>query len=275
VVPEISVIIPTRNRPDLVRQAVESVLVAGGPLVEVIVCDDASDEPASFDHPQVCVIRSSVNVGCSAARNMGLAAARGNVVAFCDDDDVVTEGRFADLDLVAAMTTVVCRRAGFDEHGIEGEVPHPPGEMLASMTPSLGQLLVPRALAPLFDERLPAVEDVDWLIRLSERGCRFEHVQTLGYLVRRHDGIRDGNGDVERLAASRTLLAKHHEYFVAHRDAAAYRWERIAILSWRLGQPLSAVPASLRAFRRGPGIRRLLRLLRIAFVTGRTRPRVS
>ena len=78
--PLYSIVIPTHNRPDFLVRAIGSALAQTLPDVEVIVVDDGSQPPAvaPTDH-RVRLIRLDENRGNAAARNAGLATARGNV----------------------------------------------------------------------------------------------------------------------------------------------------------------------------------------------------
>lgn len=98
---DVSVVIGTRNRPELLARALESVLAQENVTLDVIVADDSSDPQHSdayrhlsmtadprvrflmADHP--CEERHPRGPG--ATRNRGLRAARGEFVAFLDDDD--------------------------------------------------------------------------------------------------------------------------------------------------------------------------------------------
>src|SRR5580700_8153945 len=93
--PAITAIIPTFNRAHIVARAVASVVSQELPpdhSIEVIVVDDgSSDAPAAALRPfgsQVTCIRHDRNEGAAAARNTGVAAARGDYLAFLDSDDV-------------------------------------------------------------------------------------------------------------------------------------------------------------------------------------------
>jgi glycosyltransferase involved in cell wall biosynthesis len=88
----VSVIIPTRNRPELVVKAVASALRQDFEDLEVIVVVDGEDRPArealeSFFDERLRIINLPVSVGGAEARNVGAQAARGEWVAFLDDDD--------------------------------------------------------------------------------------------------------------------------------------------------------------------------------------------
>jgi glycosyltransferase involved in cell wall biosynthesis len=92
--PVISAVIPTYNRSALLREALDSVMSQEGQGdlfdLETIVVDDAStdDTPSVVARYPVQYIRHLTNRGLSAARNTGLAASRGQFVAFLDDDDL-------------------------------------------------------------------------------------------------------------------------------------------------------------------------------------------
>lgn len=88
--PNVSVIIPTHNRPHLLARAVESARSAGED-VEVIVVDDAStDETADVCQglEGIKYIRLERNQGVAGARNVGILASTTEYIAFLDDDDL-------------------------------------------------------------------------------------------------------------------------------------------------------------------------------------------
>ena len=89
----VSVIVPTFNRADLLRRAVDSALQQTHPNMQVVVIDDGStdDTPAVVDRaygedPRVKYLRVE-NGGVSRARNIGIAACSGAFVGFLDSDD--------------------------------------------------------------------------------------------------------------------------------------------------------------------------------------------
>jgi GT2 family glycosyltransferase len=91
--PEVSVVIPTYNRCQLLRRTLSSVLAQTGVRFEVIVVDDGSSDATAgylrlLENPAVAVLRFETPGGVSAARNAGMSAARGTWIAFTDDDDL-------------------------------------------------------------------------------------------------------------------------------------------------------------------------------------------
>jgi glycosyltransferase involved in cell wall biosynthesis len=87
----VSVVVPTYNRAHVVGLAIDSILAQSYDRLEVIVIDDGSQDNtlavvAKYDDPRVRYFRTE-NGGMSAARNRGLAQARGEFIAFLDSDD--------------------------------------------------------------------------------------------------------------------------------------------------------------------------------------------
>jgi glycosyltransferase involved in cell wall biosynthesis len=102
----VSVVVPTRDRPELLRAAIEAILAqdyAGD--VDVIVVFDQSEPDLSLAHDQpsrrVRVITNTRSTGLAGGRNSGIVAATGDYVAFCDDDDTWLPGKLSAQ--VAAM----------------------------------------------------------------------------------------------------------------------------------------------------------------------------
>ena len=86
---KLSIIIPTCDRPHLLKRAVTSALTNGGNGCEVIVVDDGLEKSASSLSfgGEIKVITTSGRTGASAARNLGAKHATGAYILFLDDDD--------------------------------------------------------------------------------------------------------------------------------------------------------------------------------------------
>ena len=110
-----SIIIPTFNRPLLLRRAVMSAIAAAGPSGEVIVVDDGSQVPAkdalsdiTFERLRFLRNATSLANGGSPSRNRGADAADAAVLFFLDDDDEYLEGYCA-----AILSETVQSQAAF------------------------------------------------------------------------------------------------------------------------------------------------------------------
>jgi glycosyltransferase involved in cell wall biosynthesis len=104
--PSVGVVIPTRNRPAQLREAVASVLAQDYPgrLQVVVVFDGAPvDQSVASDDRcgRVLALANNRSPGLAGARNCGILAARTDLVAFCDDDDRWLPGKL--LAQVTAM----------------------------------------------------------------------------------------------------------------------------------------------------------------------------
>jgi glycosyltransferase involved in cell wall biosynthesis len=91
--PEVTVVIPTRDRWRFLRRALDVALRQEDVQAEVVVVDDGSTDEtprrlAELHDPRVRVVRVDDGRGVGAARNAGIAAASGEWIAFLDDDDI-------------------------------------------------------------------------------------------------------------------------------------------------------------------------------------------
>ena len=140
---DVSVIVPTRNRPALLALTLRSVLAQRGVEFEVIVVDEAStdDTPSvitSFGDARIRSIRHHRPQGVSAARNHGVAEARADWVAFLDDDDLWAPTKLA-LQLGALRASgatwayVGHVNINVHHHVTGGSPPLPPGELIRQL----------------------------------------------------------------------------------------------------------------------------------------------
>ena len=184
----ISVIIPTYNYARFIREAIDSALAQTHAPLEVIVVDDGStDDTAQVLAEYGSSIRAirQQNQGVAAARNTGLAAARGEYVTFLDSDDVwkplKLERQIARFDADPALGLVHCGAETFDGQGrtltihlggAEGWVAADLLRLDREVIMSGSNIMVPRRVAEEiggFDVRLPPSEDWDFHYRVATR----------------------------------------------------------------------------------------------------------
>lgn len=85
----VSVILPTHNRPQLLREAIDSLLRQTFTNWEALIIDDASTPPAEHtDDPRIRLVRHEAGKGGAACKNTGIRLALAPVIAFLDDDDL-------------------------------------------------------------------------------------------------------------------------------------------------------------------------------------------
>jgi len=91
--PEISVIIPTYNRPELLERALQSVYAQTFKNFEIIVANDAGEDVEPLlckldaNRGRIKIVNAAQKSGVSATRNLALNLAQGKYIAYLDDDD--------------------------------------------------------------------------------------------------------------------------------------------------------------------------------------------
>jgi glycosyltransferase involved in cell wall biosynthesis len=183
----VSVVIPTCDRPALLREALASVRALEGDdlALEVIVADNGATDEADAVAREFGARRLRVPApGAAAARNAGLRAATGEYVAFLDDDDVWLAGHLRPhLALLRAHPELgaVVGQVVNSDMALEGRSePWPAvlpqhGDLFPTflgLCPQLGATVaraeVLQTVGP-FDETLIGDQDWDWHLRLASR----------------------------------------------------------------------------------------------------------
>jgi glycosyltransferase involved in cell wall biosynthesis len=223
--PPVTVVVPTRDRPDLLRACLAAVEPLLGPDDELLVDDSASVDPDAVaavvaTAPRAQLVREDV-AGASRARNAGWRQARHDVVVFTDDDCIPAQGWLdafvaaLDDDAFAwGQVTVPAGRAGVAEHGEEGLARAERGSDVGGLGPSSNLAVRRSALEVIggFDEELGpgtplrAAEDRDLQLRLLEAGLTGRYVpeavvehepwRPRAALVKLHRDYGVGNGAV-------------------------------------------------------------------------------
>ncbi|WP_192797274.1 glycosyltransferase family 2 protein [Bacillus cereus] len=125
-IPKVSVIIPFYNQLDWVAEAVDSVLNQTFKDYEIILVDDGSSEDIKnskidINNPRINYIRKE-NSGPGPSRNRGIAAARGEFIAFLDSDDLFEESKLEkQIKFMEENNVSFCHTSyqTFDESGNE------------------------------------------------------------------------------------------------------------------------------------------------------------
>ena len=187
--PLVSVIIPTYNRADLILRAVRSVQAQTYPNWEVIVVDDASADntPAvlsAVHDPRVRVLRHEKNQGPPATRNTGIAAARGEYLAFLDSDDEWLPQKLKTQ--IAAMQQhqahfCYCQTYVKSPGGTQQAIPaaaYNGGSLLKYLICDGGCmqssiLVIHKDYVVPFDPGIVCHDDWDWVSRILEKKAKF------------------------------------------------------------------------------------------------------
>jgi len=219
--PDVSVVVPAFNYAHFLAECIESLSIQSLVTWECIVVDDASTDDThsillelAAREPRLRTIFQSTNQGPSAARNQGLAVARGRFIQFLDADDrlqpLKLEAHFrflndnAEVDIVYgdarffrsnAPTVLMASLHG----GLSAQLIAP----LSGQGDPLIDLLSHHSLMPInaalirreifdrvggFTEAMRGCEDWDWFLRAAILGARFAHHAPMGAfaLIRSH-----------------------------------------------------------------------------------------
>lgn len=231
--PSVSIIIPTCNRPAYLRQAIESIFAQTFADWEIIVVDDRPSEDTravAAAYPTHVTYVTGEQAGPSRARNRGIQAARGELISFLDDDDLMLPDNLSLLaHYLHEHPTIGCAYGWYTWIEPSGRVSAHAGPKIAGAAPVLlpsGETVLPcgtrlqgAILAPLlleeslllgcslirrdwitrcggFDPTVSYQEHWDFYLRLAEAGCLFacrERVVSLHRLHHRVHGPGYGN----------------------------------------------------------------------------------
>jgi glycosyltransferase involved in cell wall biosynthesis len=268
--PEVTIVIPTRNRWELLAAtALPSALGQAEVDHEIVVVDEGSTDGtaaglASIGDPRLRVVRHDQARGVAQARNAGIAAAGGAWVAFLDDDDVWSPEKLRrQIDAGAEASFVYSAAAWLDARRRYQRTLSPPGaDGLAARLLSWNEIwaggsnVIARTdlLAQLggFDERLFQLADWDLWIRLALAAPAAAVDDVLvGYVQQPQSMLLTDRRDV--FAEFHYLVEKHREASArlgARPDAAKFaRW--VAFGHLRAGRRRRAAATYLRAVRHG------------------------
>lgn len=215
----VSVVVTTFNRPGFLADAVSSVVNQSCVPCELIIVNDngapVEDRVSDVAIP-VNYIRMPENGGPGKARNMAISVARGEYLAFLDDDDEFLGNHLAVLKDALSMSgrCVVYSDADFIVEKLEGDerVVVTKGaryrhsdfsheRLLVDNYIPINTLVIPTSLARGvggFDETLDGLEDWDFLLRLAAR-TNFVHVPQATSVVRMRASDQQGERRSERV----------------------------------------------------------------------------
>ncbi len=262
--PSVSVVIPTHNRPNLLKAALASVRAQTFSNFEIIVVDDGNsgtatgEVVASFTDPRIRIVRTPhPHSGGGAARNRGVAEARTPLLAFLDDDDEWLPQKLErQLDAMAHASpgTAYCFSSVLMDYGdkeVVNSVENGEGNFaeraLRRFSGTMTSSLIVRRDAFLeiggFDESFSSHQEAELMIRLTERyhglGIAEPLVRMKVEAGREHIG---GNID-RRIRGREMLLAKHARRYTAYPALLARHKYWLAFLYRDAGRRVDALRA--------------------------------
>jgi glycosyltransferase involved in cell wall biosynthesis len=272
--PAVSIVIPTRDRPQLLARAVASALAQTTVELEVLVVDDGSVEPVRLpDDRRLRLLRQERPRGPCAARNLAMTAARARWVTFLDDDDQLQPdmlaaslhaARASDLpppvavlsgiDVVADDGRLLERRLPVTlPMGRRYSLEHDQGRSFLTHNTLVAPLEVVRRIGG-WDETLPAWEHDDLLLRLNAV-CSIQGLDRVTYRMTANAPARLSRDLLARAVGIERTLAKHRALIASNRDRHAYLLGALGLAYLRAGRWAPAVTATSHSLRLRPGPR--------------------
>lgn len=257
--PFVSVVLPTYNRASLLGRAIQSVLSQTYKDLELIIVDDGSSDETdevvrAFADSRIRYLKHPKNRGVSAARNTGMMAALGEFIAFQDSDDEWLPDKLEkqlglfEQDKVGDLGLVLCEYLVVSDERVRRLVPEVDQMKYETLLAHFGahgegtqRFLLKRALTATelyFDEKLPAWEEWDLLLRVS-RICRVDYVRDALVRYYRHGGPHVDNPR-NRLKARRVLIRKYASEFESRPRAVSLSYWQSALDCHELGRMGSA-----------------------------------
>ena len=214
--PLVSVIIPAYNVAPFIAEAVASVLAQTYTAYELIIVNDGSPDTPALEAALApfagrMTYLTQDNRGAAAARNAGIAAARGSLLAFLDGDDLWDPEFLASqvaFLLQGGYDMVYCNARLFGEAGRDNTpitalqgVPDLAGLLTGDCHPPTTTTVVRKQVvgdAGLFDEGIRRGHDFDLWVRLAFRGARIQYQRTTLASVRLRPDSLSGN-EIQRI----------------------------------------------------------------------------
>ncbi|WP_062133822.1 glycosyltransferase family 2 protein [Demequina aestuarii] len=234
--PLVSCIVATNRASPFLDEALRSVESQTHPLIEILVVDDGSPDPAALArvtsaHPDVTVVRVPSS-GAASARNAGVRRARGDILAFLDDDDRWDPHRIAlQVDALARDEHAPASYGDLRTIDAAGRVMGEPDQYRATpadivarrVTVMLPNLVVRREAFEAvggFDEQLTLAEDLDLVLKLTRIG-------PLAYAPGAISDYRTHDANVTR--RHRALAVAIRQVVTARRDDDPHRADDYAV----------------------------------------------
>lgn len=247
---QVSVITPTKNRRELLRETIASVQNQSFSAWEHIIIDDGSEDGTEQDVRNLAAADSRIQyfprtgsvAGANACRNQGLAAARADLIVFLDSDDVLRptclQKRTAimhqnqDVDFVVFAAGIFCKNTG----DLPGRYhPMDPGDDLLRF---LSHECIWQTTGPIwrknflehlggFDEELLSMQDLELHVRALSRQPKYLLFKDVDHDIRGHaDSTRTSTrhfADTEFFRGAEVARAKLAEIL---RSQGLLTWSR-------------------------------------------------
>lgn len=260
--PTVDVIIPTRNRGELTREAVESVRRQTFQRWRLLVVDDASTDGSVEDlrelarlDPRIHVLERPVRGGAQCARQTGLEASTAPFVAILDSDDLWAPAKLErQLDHyrrhandLPDLGVVLCGHIWIDVSGAQRGAARRPevhGRPSPLVSDNMSTILMRRdylvaagGFLPHGQQSRAGANHIDFYLRMTQQ-CSFSAVPDVLVTCRAHEGIRDSDvlGQATGADNLADLLERHSAYLEHYPAERAMLRARAAARYLAVGQ---------------------------------------
>ncbi|MCK5027387.1 MAG: glycosyltransferase [Candidatus Pacebacteria bacterium] len=247
---KVSVIIPTYNRPELVKKAVGSVLDQTYIDYEIIVVDDGLKKRAEHElkefinNGEITYIQHKESKGGGAARNTGIRAAKGEYIAFLDDDD---QWKPKKLEIQMSFFKKASEETGFsfsavtnvfDNHEFDTQVDEGERDYSElSFRRFNGFLTVTLVIKKsvfdeigVFDESLPSHQDPELILRIAQKYKGIGVNKPLVWVNMKSGRDHIGGDFARRIAGREKVLEKHYIEFTKRPKILAKHYFQLGLL---------------------------------------------
>ena len=280
----LSIIIPCRNAACTVDETLQALAAQTWPGAwEVIVADNGSTDDLErvvashmLQIPRLRLIDASGRRGAAYARNVGVKAATGEGILFCDADDVPAPGWAISMEKALREHGFVACRLEFEKLNSPAVRSARGSTQVAGLQQfrflpfphaGSGTLGITRALHDAvggFDETIPVCEDIDYCMRVQQQGVKLEFVPDAVLHCRLRASKKDVYAQASQYAEYEVYLYKKYgagclwEWWRWRKYAQAWRTllgrvlelrrtpDGKIILAWRLGRLMGLLKGSLR-----------------------------
>lgn len=245
----VSVIIPTYNRSETIKNAINSVLQQSYQNLEVLLVDDASKDDTkqvveSIKDPRVQYYRNDKQMGANISRNVGITHAKGTYIAFCDSADQwvadklekqIKKMQETSSDIIFCAETVTNAEQTYIIPFEKPKAMLLQNRLLELLSMEncvdTSTLVVKKECfdqAGLFHLELPRLQEYEWMLRAAQKFKVFYLDEVLVSALIRKDSI---SSDVGKYCKAVSIIYRdHYEFFRSYGRQRDFLFSPIGLL---------------------------------------------
>ncbi|MFB1078183.1 glycosyltransferase family 2 protein [Photobacterium damselae] len=277
----ISVVIPTHDRPELLRLSILSVLEQTLQPFEIIVVDDTGSNATkdliySFGDEKLKFVENANNGACS-SRNLGASLAKGKFVAFLDDDDIWLHDKLQkqcdvilknDSDAVFSQLLIKYEGSNIEYSTKAKNVDNPLKNICIEnfIGGTISSVINTELFKKLggFDERFKAREEYDLWIRIIESGAKIDIVELPLAVANRSFMRKRVSSNISSYEKGIALINEKHEELInktlslnEKKIRLSKQYEFLAAQAVSIGLKITSVKYYMKSFFNRPSIKSL------------------